>query len=265
MSHFTVLVIGKNIEKQLKPYDENKDVKPYVKHNKRNAAKELAAEVARYENYVNGPDKENYNQERCKEQLKKYQAMTPAEYWEELCKYEEKENIKNGCIYSTYNPNSKWDWYSIGGRWTGFFKPKNGAKGKLGRSGAFGNQPEENHFDSMLKKDIDFEGMKAEERAKREKWWNEAQEKIKQGDKNAAWMFDIHDGDTKESYINRGEDGIMTFAVVKDGKWYEQAEMGWWGCTGDKKISDEEWAKQYTKLIDSLPDNTLLTVVDCHI
>lgn len=32
---------------------------------------------------------------------------------------------------TTYNPNSKWDWYQVGGRWTGFFKKKKGAKGKV--------------------------------------------------------------------------------------------------------------------------------------
>lgn len=29
-----------------------------------------------------------------------------------------------GIILSTYNPNSKWDWYVIGGRWTGLFDNK---------------------------------------------------------------------------------------------------------------------------------------------
>lgn len=28
--------------------------------------------------------------------------------------------------YSTYNPNSKWDWYELGGRWSGSLKTKNG-------------------------------------------------------------------------------------------------------------------------------------------
>ena len=33
---------------------------------------------------------------------------------------------ENGNIYSTYNPNSKWDWYTIGGRWTGGLVTKEG-------------------------------------------------------------------------------------------------------------------------------------------
>jgi len=42
--------------------------------------------------------------------------------------------------WSTYNPQSKWDWWALGGRWTGFYKLKDGAtKGILGEPGAFGN------------------------------------------------------------------------------------------------------------------------------
>lgn len=39
---------------------------------------------------------------------------------------------------STYNPKSRWDWWSLGGRWSGFFKLRPGAKGVKGRDGVFG-------------------------------------------------------------------------------------------------------------------------------
>ena len=263
MSHFTVLVIGEDVEGQLAPFDENTEVEPYVIHSKSGAAAELAAKVAEYYDHVNGEHKDHYNQEYCKEQLERYQKMTPEEFWKEQT--EDEENVKDDCIMSTYNPKSKWDWWTVGGRWAGFFLPKAGAEGEVGTPGAFGNKPEEGHFDSMLKKDIDFEGMRKEEKSKREKWWDEAQEKIKAGDKHAAWLANIEEGDTRESYINRGEDGIMSHAVVKDGEWYEQSKMGWWGMKSEAEISDKEWAEQYVKLIDSLPDDTLLTIVDCHI
>jgi hypothetical protein len=38
-----------------------------------------------------------------------------------------------------HNPNAKWDWWAIGGRWLGFFKVKPGADRIIGRPGAFGN------------------------------------------------------------------------------------------------------------------------------
>jgi hypothetical protein len=53
----------------------------------------------------------------------------------------------------------------------------------------------------------------------------------------------------------------VTFAVVKDGKWYESGE---WGCVANKKAEDL-WESEFGKLLDGLPDDTLLTIVDCHI
>ncbi len=43
------------------------------------------------------------------------------------------------------NPNAKWDWYEIGGRWNGFFLNKNGI-----------------WCNSLLKGEVDFAGMLAE-------------------------------------------------------------------------------------------------------
>lgn len=31
-----------------------------------------------------------------------------------------------GDLLSTYNPNSKWDWYSVGGRWNKYIKTLDG-------------------------------------------------------------------------------------------------------------------------------------------
>jgi hypothetical protein len=38
------------------------------------------------------------------------------------------------------NPNKKWDWYTIGGRWRGYFPVKPGISKVVGRPGAFGNE-----------------------------------------------------------------------------------------------------------------------------
>lgn len=60
---------------------------------------------------------------------------------------------------STYNPRSKWDWYSLGGRWTGFWplKAAVGADAKLGRPGVLGNVAARLTSDIARKRDIDFD------------------------------------------------------------------------------------------------------------
>ena len=57
---------------------------------------------------------------------------------------------------------------------------------------------------------------------------------------------------------------FSTFAVLKDGEWYEKGSMGWWGMVSDEKL-EYDWNAKFTELIHELPDNTLITVVDCHI
>jgi len=67
----------------------------------------------------------------------------------------------------------------------------------------------------------------------------------------------------REAFIDRQKkQSIVSFALLKDGVWYEKGEMGWWGITKDEKA---DWDDQFYKLFQELPDETLLSVVDCHI
>ncbi|ACC98533.1 hypothetical protein Emin_0980 [Elusimicrobium minutum Pei191] len=59
------------------------------------------------------------------------------------------------------NPNAKWDWFVVGGRWSGFFKLKEGAEGILGKKGVMGanRNHKPGYADIAKKKDIDFASM----------------------------------------------------------------------------------------------------------
>jgi hypothetical protein len=48
------------------------------------------------------------------------------------------------------------------------------------------------------------------------------------------------------------------------GKWYEKGSMGWFGCVIGEK-DQAEWNAEFNRMFDSLPDDALLTAVDCHI
>jgi hypothetical protein len=47
---------------------------------------------------------------------------------------------------TTYNPDSKWDWYTVEGRWSGYFALKDGSR-----------------VDEALKGDVDWEKMRSED------------------------------------------------------------------------------------------------------
>jgi hypothetical protein len=64
------------------------------------------------------------------------------------------------------NVEKKWDWYQVGGRWTGFFKLKAQAvaagAGAVGDPGLMTEPAAEGYADQCLKSEIDVEGMRAD-------------------------------------------------------------------------------------------------------
>ena len=52
MSHFAVLVIGDNIEKQLEKFDENIEMKPYVKYTKEQAIEKELLDYCHLDTYA---------------------------------------------------------------------------------------------------------------------------------------------------------------------------------------------------------------------
>lgn len=106
MSHYTCLVIGDNPDELLAPFNEQlEDGSPYlefhIEHTPEETAK-LAAEA----------------------------GETP-EVWAKESGFE----FVNGAAGWYRNPVAKWDWYSLGGRWTGHLRLKVGADGQLGQPG----------------------------------------------------------------------------------------------------------------------------------
>lgn len=139
------------------------------------------------------------------------------------------------------NPNSKWDWYAIGGRWTGFFKLKEGATGNVGSPGLMTDAAEPGWVDSARKKDIDFDAMVEAAGIKAAERWDEKMGKLADMEfagtpitpeilSNTMWMLGASDNSTRAEYIEDcRKNAIGTFAVLKDGNWFERGEMGWWG------------------------------------
>lgn len=153
MSHYTVLVIHSkdgDVDALLAPYDENLKTHEYEKGVVSDEEKKSFIEAY----------KEDSKGETDMDKL--YEEY--GEEWNSNSWHKDEDGVWKE--HSSYNPNSKWDWYQIGGRWTGFWKLKPGARGKLGepsliavsKSGedAYGKEGE---ADIVRKGDIDFESM----------------------------------------------------------------------------------------------------------
>ena len=81
-----------------------------------------------------------------------------------------------------------------------------------------------------------------------------------------GYFFDLEEFEAdEEKHVQDAKDRVLTtYAVLKDGEWIGKGEMGWWGISsGD--MDQDEWNKKVTELVDSLPDDTLLSMYDCHI
>jgi len=69
----------------------------------------------------------------------------------------------------------------------------------------------------------------------------------------------------REAYVAHARDGAgITHAVLVDGQWHEQGRMGWFGTVSNEK-DQTTWEREFARLIDSLPDEAYLAVVDVHI
>lgn len=79
----------------------------------------------------------------------------------------------------------------------------------------------------------------------------------------ANWRGALNSAKTREHLIGKAHP-LTAFALVKDGQWYERGTMGWFACVSDEKAADQ-WDAEVAALLDNLPADAWLTVVDCHI
>lgn len=292
MSHFTVMVIGYNPECRLAPFDENLEVEEY--DNGAVSEDEKQQMIA----CCNKERKTKYkNFERCYERF--------GEDWNGNRWRKDNDGIWRE--YTSRNPNSKWDWYVLGGRWSGtFLILKEGAtSGIVGTSGTGGNEV---GYDAALKMDIDFDAIKSKGREYGLNQYREVAQKcggripkpkilwdtllhsdkyahysIKQkrqiyhsqkaikcweaaGFGNSFFGLEIEDFQcTEEEYAARKElESFVPYAVVYDGEWFGRGDMGWWGVSSNECPADE-WNAKVWEIVDSLPDDTLISFYDCHI
>ena len=122
MSHFVGLCFGDNWENDLEQYYEGLEVEPYIRYTKEEAIKKAKEyHVSNYEYAV----KQLASDILSLEQLNHYNdivnggcSLSDEEAWENVQDWGYQVDDE-GNLLSTYNPDSKWDWYSIGGRWGG--------------------------------------------------------------------------------------------------------------------------------------------------
>ncbi len=197
------------------------------------------------------------------------------------------------------NPNKKWDWYQIGGRWAGGLKLKPGTKGLYGERGvaASCSNDAEGYASQCLKGDIDVEGMREEAARKAgEKWeiargftagktWKSFDEvKAESGSIDVArevyWaqpgleemskaFGPFHDleqyTEPKDVLVDKARRSAVSFFAFLDARgWEESGEMPMFASVKDEQ-DKASWVDKFNAWFDALSDDTVITLVDCHI
>lgn len=175
MSHYAVMVVVDKAETaqeateiaelRLFPYSEHNEVEPYFSPESPEFVKmaiENYAEQSKTSKPVPGTP-----------QYREWVKAAVSEFCGEDAVYNE-ETDQYG-VMSTYNPDSKWDWFVLGGRWQGAFLAREHAKVLMGSQEAASSQPMlgeppamgssayeslKGRADAARKQDIDFDQMK---------------------------------------------------------------------------------------------------------
>lgn len=266
MSHFLVMVAGKNFEKLLEPYNENLVVEEY---SNTLSEDQKASFVEYYFPEEQGKDFEEVYVEKGKD-------------WNNNSWRKEDGVWKE---FSSYNHNSRWDWYCVGGRWSEYiesigFSNKEPIKSNINfdnllkktseRASARwtkaidcfnqnrGDQPFKTWKEVLNIPDIDI--------AKKREIYN-SQPEVKAFCRLEG-PFDLLDEYlvSKENYIEKAKKEIIlphAFLSEKTG-WIERGSMGWFGLSSeDKETSD--WYDEFIAFFNSLPEDEEIHFIDCHI
>lgn len=291
MSHFTVLVIGDDVDEAMSPFDETIKLAKYVEYTREELIAKSRQEVEDYKNWIYAEyiaDPEAYAQTHKSDQHIRYLEVdfpkklewTDQEHYEEATRWYEPEDIGiNGEVYSTRNPQGYWDWYQIGGRWAGQIIVKPGTTFDTPNFSWGWSEEEKEKImstlrtDSALLKDIDFDAMQVDdiknytERYGLLKRWDDLTTEERFG--RFWWATEeitfVKEWHSLEEYLDEYmPHPLQAYAYIHNGIWNARGKMGWWACSDDK-FTGSQWKKFFTEFIKTLDPETRITFVDCHV
>ena len=229
--HFTVCVITENkedVDEALEPFDENMEVEPYVDV----PLEDVKDTLAMYDiDSSFGYDLDSETKETLYEVSKKLFEVKSAKeiieynnkvnYFDELNEYGEHE--------TTYNPDSQWDWYTIGGRWDGHI---------------------ENNCCTVKELKDGFIDFSKEDEKELIKKYKDDYDEYLEFEKRKTLRNIVAKSITFSEYLDSRKN-ISSYAVITpDGEWHDKTN---------------NWSEDFKNLIKECPDDYYVTLVDCHI
>lgn len=171
-----------------------------------------------------------------------------------------------------HNPNARWDWWEVGGRWRGMLQLRPGKGGYVAPldrwSSGFAYPP--HRCDAALVTDCDFSPNEERIRQAARIWEMTVEGNPLCKDEkilslvNPKYLLERY-GD-KETYIRR-ESAFCTYAfITAEGEWHEQGRMGWFGLDDATNESITRYEEAFQAYLEKARREGLaITIVDCHI
>ena len=244
MSHFTVLVVDTNNERSVDEWME-----PFYEGLEKDRISDWGVQdTLKYLKDHNVDFPYDYVNET---NLEEYLAIVKNEG------FDISEHDNEGNLYYFGNKDAKWDWYEIGGRWSGMLKKLDGTR-----------------CDECEVKDLDLSlDTKAYNEAKR--FWEVVVDKQPLTDvERPSDFFTMYKPEYyTEMYSDRdnfakSQASFNTFAMLLDGEWHEQGKMCWFAMSDTTKESLENFNNFMDKTLRELKKtnpHATVTLVDCHI
>lgn len=260
MSHFTVGVIVHQ------PEDLEAALAPYCEQDENYMIREIEWTKDGYIKYYRDNNPEAVDK-------------TDEQIWQDAQEEYGSDHCDDENIYCYYNPDAKWDWWSIGGRWRYRLKVPKSAEHIKDRDMFFGEPRKQKGkyrwCDGAKIKDIKWTDMNrptANQLKDMGRFWDVVVDGApKEEGEDFGWHYkpeyykDMYG--TKENYIMKEcmfythdlLDGINT-------EWYTMGDMGWFGCDASTRESFEAYLQDFYEIIQR-PEyqDYWFIVVDCHI
>lgn len=146
-----------------------------------------------------------------------------------------------------YNAKSKWDWWTIGGRWSGYFDGRDTINVQDFNTGI-----NLEAYNEALQEWKDWEDGKEVENFRLTFYKPE-------------FIYDFYKN--AETFARIQATPYMRAVITPDGGWHEVGEMGWWGCSDETGEEMIDWIDHFAErfILPYSNGDYEITAVDCHI
>lgn len=272
MTHYTVLVAlpdGKTLDEILLPFHEYEStgIRKYLKF----------AKVSE-EELVKGFEAHQPNDE--------YNYIDADQFAKEHLGLKYNKKAKSWGFWT--NPNAKWDWYVVGGRWHNYYGVDFGFAHEFKfkeineKSALEAVEIREKFLENLSSVNVTDEDIsKASKKYENSDWiksfWNSPEQLAREskaydlavGDERFWWDYNkVLDMrlSKKELYNKEAYAGATHAFIDEKGKWHERGQMGWFAsCAYENESSYDGENGEFWTFINNVPRGTVLLLVDCHI